>query len=211
MEYHDKVIGRLTDYLKDQGLRENTLVIYLGDNGSPADVCSMMHQHNEICGGKGKTNDRGTPVPLICNMSGTIPSGKVETDLIECTDFLPTIFEASGLAFPKGYIIDGKSFYPQLTGEEGDPRDRIFFHFDPTSARHEPVNIRFVRNHEWKLYETGQLYDLRADLDEDVPIYEAEDTAEQSAARDKLKPVFNQISNLPRKNQPLVYTFVITF
>ena len=193
VEYHDKVIGRLMDYLKDQGLRENTLVIYLGDNGSPADVCSMMHQHNEICGGKGKTNDRGTHVPLICNMPGTIPSGKVETDLVECTDFLPTIFEAAGLDFPEGYIIDGKSFYPQLTGKEGDPRDWIFFHFDPMSARHEPGHIRFVRNHEWKLYETGQLYDLRADLDEDVPIYEVEDTAEQSAARDKLKPVFNQM------------------
>ena len=68
VEYHDKVIGRLLSYLENQGLQEDTLVVYLGDNGSPADVCSMMHQHNEICGGKGKTSDRGTHVPLICLM-----------------------------------------------------------------------------------------------------------------------------------------------
>ena len=67
VEYHDKVIGRLMDSLDEHGIREDTLVIYLGDNGSPTDVCSMMHHHNEICGGKGKTNDRGTHVPLICS------------------------------------------------------------------------------------------------------------------------------------------------
>jgi arylsulfatase A len=111
VEYHDKVVGRLMTYLEDQGLEKDTLVIYLGDNGSPDDVCSMMHEHNEICGGKGKTNDRGTHVPLVCSMPGTIPSATVQTDLIEATDFLPTIFEAAGLDFPEGYIIDGRSFY----------------------------------------------------------------------------------------------------
>ena len=55
VEYHDKVIGRLLDYLAEQGLSEDTLVIYTGDNGSPQEVCSVTHRHNEICGGKGKT------------------------------------------------------------------------------------------------------------------------------------------------------------
>ena len=40
VEYHDKVIGRLLDYLAEQGLSEDTLVIYTGDNGSPQEVCS---------------------------------------------------------------------------------------------------------------------------------------------------------------------------
>ncbi|MDP6452853.1 MAG: sulfatase-like hydrolase/transferase [SAR202 cluster bacterium] len=193
VEYHDKVIGRLIDYLDEQGLKEDTLVIYVGDNGSPTDVCSMMHQHNEICGGKGKTNDRGTHVPLICNMPGTIPSGSVQADLVECTDFLPTIFEAAGLEFPEGYLIDGRSFYPQLTGDKGDPRDWIFFHFEPMNARNDIGQIRFIRDHEWKLYETGELYDLIDDLNEDLPIYESDDTATQSAARARLQPVFSQM------------------
>ena len=198
VEYHDKVIGRLLKYLENQGLQEDTLVIYLGDNGSPADVCSMMHQHNEICGGKGKTSDRGTHVPLICLMPGTIPSNTVQTDLIEATDFLPTIFEAAGLNFPEGYIIDGRSFYPQLKGEKGNPRDWMFFHFEPMNRRHglnDLRQIRFIRDHRWKLYETGELYDLEADWDEDIPIYEVEDSKSQSEARNRLNPVFSQMTN----------------
>ena len=198
VEYHDKVIGRLLNYLENQGLQEDTLVIYLGDNGSPDDVCSMMHQHNEICGGKGKTSDRGTHVPLICLMPGTIPSNTVQTDLIEATDFLPTIFEAAGLSFPEGYIIDGRSFYPQLKGEKGNPRDWMFFHFEPMNRRHglnDLRQIRFIRDHRWKLYETGELYDLEADWDEDIPIYEVEDSKSQSEARNRLNPVFSQMTN----------------
>ena len=198
VEYHDKVIGRLLNYLENQGLQEDTLVSYLGDNGSPADVCSMMHQHNEICGGKGKTSDRGTHVPLICLMPGTIPSNTVQTDLIEATDFLPTIFEAAGLNFPEGYIIDGRSFYPQLKGEKGNPRDWMFFHFEPMNRRHglnDLRQIRFIRDHRWKLYETGELYDLEADWDEDIPIYEVEDSKSQSEARNRLNPVFSQMTN----------------
>ncbi|HIO64627.1 MAG TPA: arylsulfatase [Dehalococcoidia bacterium] len=193
VEYHDTVIGRLTDYLHEQGLSEDTLVVYVGDNGSPTDVCSMVHDHNEICGGKGKTNDRGTHVPLICSMPGTIPSGSVQADMVEATDFLPTIFEAAGLDFPEDYQIDGRSFYPQLTGERGNPRDWIFFHFEPMSARNNVGTIRFVRDHEWKLYETGELYDLIDDLNEDLPIFESDDTPSQSTARASLKPVFSQM------------------
>ena len=117
VEYHDKVIGRLMDYLDEQGLGEDTLVLYVGDNGSPHDVCSLVHEHNEICGGKGKTNDRGTHVPLICRMPGTISAGVVNSDMVESTDFLPTIMEAAGLEFPDNYVVDGRSFYPQLKGE----------------------------------------------------------------------------------------------
>ena len=193
VEYHDKVIGRLIDYLSEQNLSENTLIIYLGDNGSPHDVCSMVHNHNEICGGKGKTNDRGTHVPLICSMPGTIPSATVPVDMVEATDFLPTIFEAAGLNFPEGYLIDGRSFLPQLKGEPGNPRDWMFFHFEPMNDRNDIGQIRFVRDHEWKLYETGQLYDLKNDLEEDLPIFESEDNPEQSMARSKLKPVFSQM------------------
>ena len=193
VEYHDKTIGRLTDYLDEQGLGEDTLVLYVGDNGSPDDVCSMVHEHNEVCGGKGKTNDRGTHVPLICRMPGTIPAGVVNSDMVESTDFLPTIMEAAGLEFPDGYIVDGRSFYPQLTGEDGNPRDWMFFHFEPMSARNAARRIRFVRDNHWKLYETGELYDLGRDLDEELPIHEALETGEQSEARARLRPIFEEL------------------
>ncbi|MBS20452.1 MAG: hypothetical protein CL733_05460, partial [Chloroflexi bacterium] len=200
VEYHDKVIGRLVDYLDQENLSEDTLIIYLGDNGSPHDVCSMVHAHNEICGGKGKTNDRGTHVPLICAMPGTIKAGEVKADMIETTDYLPTMFDVAGIDAPDNYILDGKSFYPQLTGHNGNPRDWMFFHFEPMNPRIIPgkenvmdAAIRYARNLDWNLYETGELYDLRSDIDEDLPIYESDDTEEQAKARASLKPIFSQM------------------
>ena len=200
VEYHDKVIGRLVDYLDQENLSEDTLIVYLGDNGSPHDVCSMVHAHNEICGGKGKTNDRGTHVPLICSMPGTIKAGEAQPDMIEATDFLPTMFQAAGIETPNDYILDGQSFYPQLTGNTGTPRDWMFFHFEPMNPRIIPgkkaimnAAIRYARTLDWNLYETGELYDLKSDIDEDLPIYAADDTEEQAAARASLKPIFNNM------------------
>jgi arylsulfatase A-like enzyme len=195
VEYHDKVIGRLISGLERLGLREDTLIIYVGDNGSPVEVCSMVHEHGEVCGGKGMTNDRGTHVPLICDWPGTIPPAVVQTDLVDVSDFLPTMFEAAGLEFPGGYVVDGRSFYPQLTGEIGNPRDWVFFHFVPNNARSTTPRdpIRFIRDHRWKLYETGQMFDLDSDPEEEFALFTANDLAEQAEARAKLDPVFEQM------------------
>ena len=194
VEYHDKVIGRLLDYLAEQGLSEDTLVIYTGDNGSPQEVCSIVHRHNEICGGKSTTNDHGTHVPLIAQMPGTVPSGVVNSDLIDVTDFLPTMLDAAGAEPPDGYVIDGTSFYPQLKGEEGNPKEWIFFHYDPMTANRSDLTcIRMVRDRDWKLYETGELYDLNADIEEELPIFESQDGEKSAAARAKLKPVFAEM------------------
>ena len=130
-----------------------------------------------------RDRDRGTHVPLICNQPGKIDRS-VKYDLVDSTDFLPTILEAAGINPPKDYIIDGKSFYPQLLGENGTPRDWIFFHFDPLSPRSiisgspaasKPL-IRFVREKRWKLYDDGRLYDLKEDPDEDIPLLSSGDT-----------------------------------
>ena len=187
---------RLIAGLERFGLREDTLIIYVGDNGSPVEVCSMVHEHGEVCGGKGMTNDRGTHVPLICDWPGTIPPAVVQTDLVDVSDFLPTMFEAAGLEFPEGYVVDGRSFYPQLTGETGNPRDWVFFHFVPNNARsgvpRDP--IRFIRDHRWKLYETGQMFDLDSDAEEEFALFAATDDADQAQARAKLEPVFKQMT-----------------
>ena len=194
VEYHDKVIGRVNAKLEELGIAEDTLVIYVGDNGSPAEVCSIMHSHTEVCGGKGLTVDRGTHVPLICSWPGTIPSGAVTTDLIDASDFLPTILEAAEITPPEDYFIDGRSFLPQLKGETGNPRDWIYFHFEPMSGRVHRF-ARFVRDHRWKLYDDGRLFDLNADPEEENAIGNVNDDAERAEARSRLAPVFKQMVN----------------
>ena len=192
VEYHDKVIGRVNAKLEQLGIAEDTLVIYVGDNGSPVEVCSIIHSHTEVCGGKGLTVDRGTHVPLICSWPGTIPSGAVTTDLIDASDFLPTILEAAEITPPDDFFIDGRSFLPQLKGETGNPRDWIFFHFEPMSGRVHRY-ARFIRDHRWKLYDDGRLFDLNADPEEEAAFDPADDDGERSEARSRLAPVFEQM------------------
>ena len=192
VEYHDKVIGRVNAKLEQLGIAEDTLVIYVGDNGSPVEVCSIIHSHTEVCGGKGLTVDRGTHVPLICSWPGTIPSGAVTTDLIDASDFLPTILEAAEITPPDDYFIDGRSFLPQLKGETGNPRDWIFFHFEPMSGRVHRY-ARFIRDHRWKLYDDGRLFDLNADPEEEAAFDPADDDGERSEARSRLAPIFEQM------------------
>lgn len=191
VEYHDKVIGRIVDKLKELSLSEDTLIVYLGDNGSPREVCSLLHDH-EICGGKGLTNDRGTHVPLICQWPGTMPAGSTNEDLIDSSDFLPTFLEIAGTQPPAGFVMDGKSFLPQLKGEIGKPRDWMFFHFEPMSAR-VSTKARFIRDQRWKLYDDGRLFDLKADPDEKTAIDPARDNAVQASARARLQPVFQEM------------------
>ena len=193
VEYHDKVIGRVNAKIQELGISENTLVIYVGDNGSPTEVCSVMHEHTEVCGGKGLTLDRGTHVPLICNWPGTIPAKSVITDLIDASDFLPTILEVAKIVPPQDYVLDGRSFLPQLKGEPGNPREWIYFHFEPMSGRVHRY-ARFIRDHHWKLYDDGRLYDIILDNEENNPLHAETDNDERRSVRQRLQPVFGQMT-----------------
>jgi len=194
VEYHDKVIGRVNAKLHELGIADNTLVIYVGDNGSPQEVCSIVHGHTEICGGKSLTLDRGTHVPLICSWPGTIAAGSVPTDLVDSSDFLPTILDVAGITPPEDYFMDGRSFLPQLKGDKGNPRDWMFFHFDSDAkGENDPRFRRYVRGQRWKLYENGLLYDAEADPEELSPFKTDSDTAESASARSELRPVFAQM------------------
>ena len=65
-------------------------------------------------------------MPLICNWLGTIPENTIKEDLIDASDFLPTMTEAAKISLDQEYIVDGKSFFPQITGQDGNSRDWIY-------------------------------------------------------------------------------------
>jgi arylsulfatase A len=120
--YTDKLIGKLITKLDELKLRDNTLVLILGDNGTGRGTPSRF-QGRDVVGGKGTTKMWGTHVPAIGNWPGHFASGKVYGDLIDATDFLPTICEATGVPVPAELKMDGRSFLPQLRGEKGSPRE----------------------------------------------------------------------------------------
>ena len=90
------------------------MVMFVGDNGSPREVTSMLGDRS-FEGGKGETTDAGTRVPFVCEWGGRA-AGSVNDDLVDLTDFLPTMMQAARVSMQEGVVCDGRSFLPQLCG-----------------------------------------------------------------------------------------------
>jgi arylsulfatase A len=187
--YMDKLIGRLADRLEELKLRDETLILFLGDNGTGRGVESKMGDVT-VSGGKGSLTDAGTRVPLIANWPGTIPPGKVCSDLVDSTDFLPTICQAAGVS-PAEHPVDGRSFLPQLRGQPGQPREWTYCWYAPNQGR---VNTprEFARNHRYKLFRDGPFYEIdsRQFAERELDLNSL--NGEAAAARQKLQAVLDQ-------------------
>jgi arylsulfatase A len=165
--YMDKMIGRLTAKLDELGIREQTLVVFLGDNGTNVGVTSQF-KGQPYRGGKGAGNARGTHVPLIANWPGRIPAGRVNADLISSADFLPTLCEVAGAKIPETLELDGQSFLPQLLGEEGQPRAWLYCWYARNGG--PTANVEFAMSTRHKLHRDGKFFDLAADPFEQRPL-----------------------------------------
>ncbi len=174
--YMDKLVGKLVAALDRLGLRENTLILFTGDNGTPRQITSKVGAAR-IQGGKGKMTEAGTHVPLIANWKGTAPGGRVCEDLVDFSDMMPTFAELAGADLSKGAAIDGRSFAPQLRGRQGAPREWIYCQLG---------KARWVRTVRWKLYATGKLYDMKADPTEAAAIAPGTGNEHAEAARKRL-------------------------
>ena len=192
VQYIDKNVGRLEDTLKELGLRENTLILFTGDNGTNASLTSELHGR-QIRGGKGYTHDYGTHVPLIASWPGKLKGGQVIDDLICFSDFFPTKVEAAGLPSKEIKDGDGWSFWPQCLGKPGKKRDWIYcYYFPRPSARkydnkYSHYEVRFARDKRYKLYDNGKLYDTIEDVLEKKPIAVKSTNKSEHAARKKLQ------------------------
>ncbi|MBK66065.1 MAG: arylsulfatase [Chloroflexi bacterium] len=191
VEYHDKVIGKIVSKLDQLNLRDDTIIIYAGDNGTTRGIISMMGD-KKIIGGKGLTSDTGTHVPLICNWLGTVKNETIINDLIDASDFLPTMLDISDIK--NSDLMDGKSFYPQILGNKGNPRDWIYFYFDPNSPRLDRPVMEFVREKKWKLYSDNRMFDVLNDPDETNEISFDQD-GETQEAYNNLKDILENIKN----------------
>jgi len=185
----DKVVGRIVSKLDALGLRESTLLLFTGDNGTGRAITSQM-PGGTIRGGKSLTIDTGTHVPLIANWKGAVPAGRVCDDLVDFSDFFPTLAEAAGAALPENVTIDGRSFLPQLHGRKGNPRQWLLCHY--VSRRGRGFK-RFVRDKQWKLYHTGELFDVQADPLEKSPIPQGEGGEQAADARRRFQAVLDSV------------------
>jgi len=138
LDFH---VGQVLEELEKRKLRENTVVIFMGDNGAA------------LIRGKGTLYDLGIHVPLIINGKG-VKSGGVKPHLISGTDIAPFILEIAGVEIPQN--MTGKSFYPLLKGEEMLGHEYIFATRVPHSSG-LPLEtayfdlVRTVFNKDYKL------------------------------------------------------------
>jgi len=194
VEYMDYDVGRVLDTIARLGIASNTLVLFYSDNGSPPEVVSRMGDR-VVPGGKRLTSEAGMRVPMIARWKGSTPAGKVCNDLVDSTDFIPTMCEATGAKWFKDRPLDGRSFLPQVRGEPGKPRECLFAHFDPhPSCKADIKPTRLSWDHRWKLYMDGRLFDLKSDVLEKLPIPASSESPEARAARKKLQKTLDHMA-----------------
>lgn len=186
--YMDGLIGQLVARLEELRIRDNTLLLFLGDNGTLGSVTSQF-QNAAYRGGKGSTTARGTHVPLIASWPAVMKQGRVVGDLISSTDFLPTLCAAAGAGCPAR--VDGVSFLPQLRGEPGSPRSWLYSWYSPQQQANLAVR-ECVFDRQFKLYRGGEFFDLAADPFEQIPLKTADLKGEASAALQKFQRVLDQ-------------------
>ena len=187
--YMDKMIGRLIAKLDELGLRENTLVMFLGDNGTSPTVTSRF-KGTSYKGGKGSGTARGTHVPFIANWPGRIPAGRVNTDLVSSVDYLPTMCEVANVTVPPSLKIDGRSFLPQLLGQKGQPRETMYLWYARDGGG--AATFEFAQSTAYKLYRDGKFYDLKKDPFEEKPLAVAKLSGAAAGEAKKLQAVLDE-------------------
>jgi arylsulfatase A len=184
--YMDKLVGQLVKELDKLKLSDNTILIFFSDNGTAggkADRATIGGKR--LIGQKGSMEEGGSLEPLIVYWPGVTPVGKVSTDLINSTDFLPTFAEITGVQLPKDKILDGQSFNAQIHGEKGTPRTSVFLQL---AAKW------YVREKSWKLTESGELFDMSKAPFDEIAVPKDTKNAEAIAARTRLQAELDRLN-----------------
>ena len=155
IEEVDWSVGRILQTLRDEGLASKTLVLFTSDNGG-----SRGCLNKPLRGGKGSAWEGGVREPTLAWWPETIPAGSVCDQLATAMDLLPTFARLAGARLPDDRVIDGRDIMGLLSGspDAKSPHDRFFYH--------QGDALRAVRSGPWKLFRSGELYDLDKDIGE---------------------------------------------
>ena len=136
----DHSVGRVLDALEDAGLSDNTLIVFMSDNG-PARHGSAK----PLSGGKYVTMEGGHRVPGIFHWPGRIPAGQVLDAMVSSLDLLPLFCHVAGAEIPSDRVIDGANIIDLLTGKTTQSPHEYFYYYNG-------VNLQGVRTEQWKMH-----------------------------------------------------------
>ena len=193
VEYTDLCVGKITDRIDQLGLAEKTLMLFFSDNGTHRSVSSGTRS-GPVQGGKGLTTNAGTHVPLLARWPGQIAPAVID-DLVDSTDLIPTLLATAGQPMPANVGLDGRSFYPRLHGQPGNPREWVYCYYDPRPGwdKDKYRRLIFARDRRFKLYTDGRLYDVSRDPLEQQAIRRDTDTDMTRGVRQRLAAVLQSM------------------
>jgi arylsulfatase A-like enzyme len=170
VENLDANVGRVLEALEEEGIAENTLVMFASDNGGLSTAENSPTCNYPLSEGKGWNYEGGTRVCQIARWPGVVtPGGQCHVP-VTSTDFYPTFLEAAGLPLMPQQHCDGVSLMPLFRGGDSLSRDAIYWHY-PHYSNQGGTPAASVVSGDWKLiefFEDGhlELYDLREDISE---------------------------------------------
>ena len=155
----DDAVGAIVQALKDTGVENNTLIIFLNDNGGP--IYTHVQSNGPLRLGKLFLFEGGVRVPMIVKWPGVLQSGRVYRKPVSSLDVFPTACAAAGIDPPSSMKLDGVDLLRYLQNENGKrPHDVLFWSNGPNKA---------VRMGQWKMIVVGDhtfLFDLVKDIGE---------------------------------------------
>ena len=179
----DESVGTVLDYLDQHGLAEDTLVIYMGDNGF------SFGEHGLI--DKRHFYEESAKVPLLVRWPGRLEAGEPIEQLVQNIDIAPTILEAAGLQMPEH--MQGMSLTPLLSRTDTAWRDRIFYEYywemdfpqTPTMFGIRTDRYKYIRYHG--IWDTNEFYDLENDP------YEMQNLIDAPEHQERIEAFANEI------------------
>jgi arylsulfatase A-like enzyme len=163
----DRAVGRLLDYLEENGLSENTLVIYTSDQGF------YLGEHGWF--DKRWMYEESFKMPFLIKCPGIIDSSIVSNELIMNIDFAPTLLDFAGIDVPNN--MQGKSFKSSFTDQSYIGRDAVYYHYYEYPLWHKVQPHYGIKTSKYKLMhfyysmDEWELYDLEKDPNEMNNIY----------------------------------------
>ena len=170
----DVNVGRIMETVEKEGLAENTLIVFISDNGGPVDSNASINA--PLNGQKGILYEGGIRVPFIMNWKGKLQAGKTYDNPVISLDFAATFFELAGGKITDDIKFDGVNLIPFTTGKTNvKPHESMNWRFTISSA---------IRDGNWKLISLPDRLPMLYNLADDIS--EQHDVAMQNLDRTKL-------------------------
>jgi len=191
--YMDKIIGKIVNTLNEEGIADNTLIMFVGDNGTNTKLVSQTKK-GPVRGAKGNTITHGNHVPMVAHWPNQIKTPKTYHGLINFTDFYATFSDILGVP----HQTDGMSMTKIFGGQKSLDRETVTTYYNPMwSPNVNKYRNVYTQNTRYKLYKDGRFFDMENDILETQPLFDRDLNVDQKRIKASLASELETFPSLP--------------